>query len=181
MILLKCPRCGRTAEAPDELVDEGQQCYACNVPVVIASSEVDARRRQACEERFRGMVIGACLGTVLVPLVGATGGVVGMSIAGGVAGAVFGLTAGVLHGWLDALGWSALLADGSWGSWVRAWVLVTMVLGCIWGVIAGASGELVEQNGWWATLIQSGFGGCCLGGFLGARWGHSFARTPDAE
>src|SRR5688572_9516565 len=33
MILLKCPRCGKAAEAPDELARAGEKCYTCGVSV----------------------------------------------------------------------------------------------------------------------------------------------------
>jgi hypothetical protein len=94
MILMKCPQCGRSAEVPESLADEGHQCYTCSVALGLADPALARRRQAASQAQVRGLLIGAVLGGLGVGLVGWFGGRVGLTVAGGVAGALVGVVWG---------------------------------------------------------------------------------------
>lgn len=177
MIRLKCPQCGQTAEAPEGIVAHGLQCYQCNVPVIIADPVVAARRVRASQSQVHGMILGACLGAVAVPLLGIGGGTVGMAIAGGIAGTIIGITIGLVQSIFDPLWLGFLLWPQSV---LSTWVIACIVLGFLGGVYGAISGDLVKQFGEGAVLFWSGVGGLCWGGWLGAYLGKTSAESASS-
>ncbi len=165
MTLMKCPKCGREADAPDKIVDDGEICYHCEVPLVIASPEAAAQREKSKQNKLLNTAIGACVGMLFVFLMGMAGGAIGLAIVGAVGGAFLGLVVGSLRGLFDGAFYSLAFSDPSWFSfWIKASIAIFSIL----GFIAGLSGSLVEKNGQVPILIIGCMGGLCIGGMIGA-------------
>src|SRR5216684_8606597 len=164
MTIMRCPKCGREADAPEEIVDQGEMCYKCGVALIIASEEVSAEREKNKENKMKGTAIGACVGMLFVFLIGIMGGSLGMGIVGAVAGAFLGLVVGTLRGILEGLFYSKIFSDPSWVSFS---IKVVVVMFSLAGFISGISGNLVKKDGEPVTLMIGCIGGLCLGGYVG--------------
>src|SRR5260370_2975984 len=101
MVSLKCPKCGRSAELPDKLVDEGHRCYSCNVPLEITDPTFIPRRQMEWKGQLQTLVLGAMLGACCILSIGVFGGDFGLAVATGVAGALLGCIWGLLTGFVD--------------------------------------------------------------------------------
>src|SRR5260370_25289509 len=113
MVSLKCPKCGRSAELPDKLVDEGHRCYSCNVPLEITDPTFIPRRQMEWKGQLQTLVLGAMLGACCILSIGVFGGDFGLAVATGVAGALLGCIWGFVNGLVDAIQWPALTFYGA--------------------------------------------------------------------
>ena len=57
MVMLKCPRCGKSVEAPEAMADAGEKCYACDLALVIADATVAEQRRHHTTEARRAIAL----------------------------------------------------------------------------------------------------------------------------
>ena len=103
MVSLKCPKCGRSAELPDKLVDEGHRCYSCNVPLEITDPTFIPRRQMEWKGQLQTLVLGAMLGACCILSIGVFGGDFGLAVATGVAGALLGCIWGFVNGLVDGI------------------------------------------------------------------------------
>ncbi len=130
MVALQCPKCGKSAELPDDLVGEGHRCYTCNVYLEIADPTFIPQREMEWKVQLHTLLVGAMLGACSILSIGVFGGDVGLAVATGVAGALLGCIWGFVNGLSDGITWAALTWDGSWFTF---WAKVNMVLGGVSG------------------------------------------------
>lgn len=176
MILMKCPQCGKSAEAPEQFVDEGLKCYQCQVPLEIADSRVADGLKQQKLSQWLGLLIGAVVGGGGVLSAGLFGGEVGQAFAGAVAGAFLGIVVGFIEGLFSGLSWSVVMWDSGW---LRYWAKFTMFVGGVVGLVLGATGELDEFYGTLAVPLGGAIGGLSFGGLIGMHLGR--ARVSPEE
>jgi hypothetical protein len=163
MVALKCPKCGKSAELPDDLAAGDHRCYSCNVYLEYADPDFIPKRERDFKDQVYTSIIGAMLGACSILSIGVFGGKVGLAVATGVAGALLGCVLGFVSGLREGLGWAALTFDGSWFSFMAK---VNMIFGAIGGFMLGILGILRGDP---VELIGIGvFGGLVLGGLLGA-------------
>lgn len=174
MVLIKCPRCGQTAEAADGLSDSDLVCYWCQCRTLYADPESVRQRAEAQWQRVCFTILGALAGMFLVPLIGETGGIAGAAFAEGVAGAVLGVIVGL-----------GLLAEAfafePTGYRFLAWYcVVAMAIGLAYGTAGGITGQFTDETGFGSIYIMSGIGGACLAGFLAYRlWPSLVLNRPE--
>ena len=166
MIRMKCPKCSRTAELPESLVDEEQRCFTCNVALQFADEKVAQGRAVARQHRYEGLIVGCFLGGAAIILIGTLGGKVGIAVTGAVGGAFLGALWGFVEGLLGGMEWSIVMLDSSWLSY---WAKIIMGLGAIVGFVAGML-EWPDTAGQPGVLAAGTLGGLCLGGLLGMKW-----------
>ena len=175
MVLLKCPKCGRSAELPDDLVGEDHWCYACHVALEIADPTFIPRREMEWKGQLLSLVLGAMLGACCILSIGVFGGDIGLAVATGVAGALLGCIWGFVEGLFAGFGWAGLTWDGSWFTFMAK---VYMVLGTVGGFLVGIFGVLRIREGDRGAVIGLGvLGGLILGGLLGAMIAKPKARS----
>lgn len=162
MILLKCPRCGKSAEIDQSLVAEGQRCFTCGVSLEIADPGVAARHAMAANGQLYGLLVGALLGGALVALIGTLGGTLGFAVAAAAAGALLGTAWGFVEGLFAGTGWAALMWDGSWLTFSAK---VSMALGAFLGALNAT--QLANELDHAGVLGVGILGGFLLGGLAG--------------
>src|SRR5438477_6025385 len=163
MVLLKCPKCGRSAELPDDLVGEDHWCYVCHVGLEIADPTFIPRREMEWKGQLQSLVLGAMLGGCSILSIGVLGGDIGLAVATGVAGALLGCIWGFVDGLVGGIEWAALTWDGSW---LTFWAKVNMVLGGVGGFWLGIFGVLRIREGPGVTIGLGVLGGLILGALL---------------
>jgi hypothetical protein len=164
MILMKCPKCGREADAPDSIVDEGHKCYQCNIPLVLANEEIAVEREQTKENKMFGTAIGALMGLVFVLLFGLTGGPLGWGIVGAIACGFVAVLVGIFRGFLEGLVYAKVFSDITWVSYSMKLLLVMFAL---FGFIGGFFGGMNEKDHSPTVFLIGCIGGMCIGGWIG--------------
>lgn len=175
MIALKCPQCGRTVDAPDEMAEAGEKCYPCNRVLEFANPAMAQSRVATQSVQAHGMLLGACIGAATVPLLAAFGGSFGLAVAGGIAGALLGALQGFIGGWLEGNALAVLLANDAW---VTRWAKVWMVVGFCSGTLMGVLGKFDNNDGKWVIAFFGTVGGLILGGLLGAHFSQRKEQPP---